>query len=66
MWRDKDAPTGETTFKNIAGRQWKRLRLDVVKNRNGEKARIEFDFFPQVSAFVEKSKTSLPDEEPEA
>lgn len=66
MWRAKDAPKGETTFKGMTGRQWKRVGLDVVKNRNGEKARIEFDFFPQVSAFVEKSKTSLPDEDPEA
>lgn len=66
MWRDKDGEAGDMTFNKVAGRRWKRLRLDVVKNRNGEKARIEFDFFPQVSAFVEKSRTSLPDEEPEA
>ncbi len=66
MWRDKDAPKDETTFKAIAGRQWKRVSLDIVKNRNGERSRIEFDFFPQVSAFVEKSKSSLPDEDPEA
>ena len=66
MWQDKGDPKGDKTFKGIAGRQWKRLRLDVVKNRNGEKARIEYDFFPQVSAFVEQNKSSLPDEEPEA
>lgn len=66
MWRAKDAPKGETTFKGITGRQWKRVSLDIVKNRNGEKSRIDFDFFPQVSAFVEKSKSSLPDEDPEA
>lgn len=66
MWREKDAPKGQDTFKGITGRQWKRVKLDIVKNRNGEKSRIEFDFFPQVSAFVEKSKSSLPDEDPDA
>lgn len=66
MWREKDAPKGETTFRDVTGRQWKRVSLDIVKNRNGERSRIDFDFFPQVSAFVEKSKTSLPDEDPEA
>ena len=66
MTRKPDDPKGETTLKGIAGRQWKRVSLDIVKNRNGERSRIEFDFFPQVSTFVEKSKTSLPDEDPEA
>lgn len=66
MTRKSDDPKGQETFKGITGRQWKRVSLDIVKNRNGEKARIDFDFFPQVSAFVEKSKTSLPDDDPEA
>ena len=66
MWREPDDPKGTETFKSVAGRQRKRVKLDIVKNRNGEKSRIEFDFFPQVSAFVEKSKSSLPDEDPDA
>jgi replicative DNA helicase len=66
MTRKADDPKGQSTFKGITGRQWKRVSLDIVKNRNGERSRIEFDFFPQVSTFVEKGKTSLPDEDPEA
>ena len=63
MWRDKNDPTGETTFKGVAGRRWKRLRIDVVKNRTGEQSRIDFDFLPAVSAFCEKNRSSLPDED---
>ena len=66
MTRKADDPKGQSTFKGITGRQWKRVSLDIVKNRNGERSRIDFDFFPQVSTFVEKGKTSLPDEDPEA
>lgn len=63
MWRDKSDPTGETPYKGVTRRTTRRLKLDIVKNRNGERSRIEYDFLPEVSAFVEKNKSSLPDED---
>lgn len=43
-------------------RNYKKVFLDIVKNRNGERGRIELKFFPAVSAFVEGNKQSLPEE----
>lgn len=37
----------------------KPLSLNVLKNRNGETARINFDFYPEVAKFVEKGFSSL-------
>jgi replicative DNA helicase len=33
------------------------VNLHIVKNRNGERATIQFDFDPQVSRFNEVGKT---------
>ncbi len=41
-------------------RTYKGIHLDIVKNRNGERSRITFRFFPSVSLFVEGDKGSLP------
>lgn len=56
--RKKTDEKGKTPIDGV-GRAWERLRLNVVKNRNGEKARIDFDFYPEVSRFVEVSKSEL-------
>lgn len=59
---DKATTTsGEETI-NGARRKWKRVFFDVVKNRNGEKARIRMKFYPAISCFVEESKENLPEE----
>lgn len=42
-------------------RAWKKVFLDIVKNRNGERARIVLRFFPAVSNFTEFDKEALPD-----
>ena len=41
---------------------WFRVNLDVVKNRNGERSRVTFNFFPKVSRFCEVGQAPLPDE----
>jgi replicative DNA helicase len=61
MVEDKDKGNGEENYLGVI-RPWKKVLLDVVKNRNGEKARIELAFFPSVSRFREVSKGSLPEE----
>lgn len=43
-------------------RTYKGIHLDIVKNRNGERSRIAFRFFPSVSTFVEGDKTALPED----
>lgn len=59
---DPDKATGEENYLGIS-RRWKKIFLDVVKNRNGERARIELKFFPAVSRFSEGAKpSSLPEE----
>lgn len=62
MWRNRQDPTD---FAQVLGvsREYKRVRLDLVKNRNGERARITFDFYPAVSLFVEADKEALPEGE---
>jgi len=60
MTEDKDATKGDENYLGVI-RKWKPVFLDVVKNRNGEKARIELRFFPEVSRFREVTKTGLPD-----
>lgn len=60
MTEDKDAAKGDENYLGII-RKWKPIFLDVVKNRNGEKARIELRFFPEVSRFREVTKISLPE-----
>ena len=57
---DKEKTKGEANYLG-ATRNWSRVFLDVVKNRNGERARIEFDFYPEVSYFSEKSQINLPE-----
>lgn len=56
--RKKDDQKGKTPVNGV-DRKWERLRLNVVKNRNGEKARIDFDFYPEISEFVEINKSEL-------
>lgn len=54
---------GETALDGV-WRHWHRVHLDIVKNRNGERSRIDFDFFPEVSRFVEcpGGPVALPDD----
>lgn len=63
MARDKDKVNGIDQV-NGAARSWKQITVDIVKNRNGERARLVFKFYPEVSLFVEVQKSSLPDEDP--
>ena len=58
---DKEKGRGEENYLGIT-RNWRRVYLDVVKNRNGERPRVELYFFPEVSRFREVSKSSLPDD----
>lgn len=60
MVLDKEKTKGEQMFLG-ATRQWKRVHLDIVKNRNGERARIALNFFPAVSYFSEVSQEALPE-----
>lgn len=57
---DKDKKTGEGNYLGVM-RKWRRVFLDVVKNRNGERSRVELYFYPEVSRFEERGKTGLPD-----
>ena len=60
-----EAKEGDTKGVELVGgisRAWKKVFLDIVKNRNGEKARISLKFFPAVSNFTEGDKETLPDE----
>lgn len=41
---DKDKGKGEENYRGIM-RKWRRVFLDVVKNRNGEKGRVRAYFF---------------------
>lgn len=61
MVEDKDKGTGTENYLGVI-RPWKKVLLDVVKNRNGEKARVELAFFPSVSRFRELAKGALPEE----
>lgn len=47
-------------------RKYTRVCLDLVKNRNGERGRLTYDFFPAVSAFreVDLKAQALPEEDP--
>lgn len=61
MVEDKDKEKGEENYLGVT-RSYKKVLLDVIKNRNGEKARVELRFFPAVSRFQEVGKGSLPEE----
>lgn len=61
MTEDKNAAKGDENYLGVI-RQYKPVFLDVVKNRNGEKARIELRFFPAVSRFREVTKVRLPED----
>jgi replicative DNA helicase len=61
MTEDKDKSKGESNYKGVM-RKWKRVNLDVVKNRNGERARIGLEFYPEVSRFREVDKNELPED----
>ena len=61
MVEDKDKDKGEENYLGVM-RPWKKVLLDVIKNRNGEKARVELRFFPSVSRFQEVGRGSLPEE----
>jgi len=58
-----DDPEKGQTEEHYQGvmRKGKKVFLDVVKNRNGEKARINLLFFPAVSHFQEAGKEELPE-----
>lgn len=59
-----DSDKGKSGSANYLGvmRDWKRVYCDVVKNRNGERARVELDFFPAVSRFKENTVVNLPED----
>ena len=61
MVLDKDKTKGNETVLGTS-RQWKRVFLDIVKNRNGERARIALNFFPSISYFAESGQEGLPEE----
>lgn len=46
--------------------KWIGVDLAIVKNRNGERGKIEFKFFPEISRFIETGKSSLTDDPWEA
>jgi len=56
---------GTTALEDRVTRDWYRVYLDIVKNRNGERSRIPFDFFPEVSRFIEcpGGAVALPDDQ---
>jgi replicative DNA helicase len=60
MTEDKDKKKGDSNYLGVM-RKWKRVNLDVVKNRNGERARIGLEFYPEVSRFREVDKNELPE-----
>jgi len=60
MVGDKETK-GEANYLGVM-RSWRRIYLDVVKNRNGERARVALEFYPSVSRFREVSKENLPDD----
>jgi replicative DNA helicase len=55
-----DSERGKATLEGI-NLEWIGVDLVVVKNRNGERGKIEFQFFPQISRFKESGEKSLPD-----
>lgn len=61
MTEDKEE-TNNLTKTN--GRPIRRIVLKIVKNRNGERAKILFDFDLQTATFTEISKGELLEEEP--
>jgi replicative DNA helicase len=58
MSGDKDKTKGFDLVEGLR-RDWVRVNLAVVKNRNGERSLIEFNFFPAVSRFVEVGSSTL-------
>lgn len=60
MKDDPDKTKGDSNYLGVM-RKWKKVFLDVVKNRNGEKARIALEFYPEVSRFREVSRNDLPE-----
>lgn len=57
----KDKIKGNETIEGVLC-PWDSVHCDVVKNRNGERARVDFRFFKTISRFVETDKQALPDE----
>lgn len=57
---DKDKGKGESNYRGVM-RKWERVYCEVVKNRNGERSRIELEFYPAVSRFREVTAGPLPD-----
>jgi replicative DNA helicase len=67
--RDKAGKITDKGTETVEGvkRDWVKVCLDIVKNRNGERARVPLRFFPQISRFIEDpgGALALPDEEPD-
>lgn len=61
MVADPDKAKGDSNYLGVM-RPWRKLYLDIVKNRNGERARIGLEFYPSVSRFREIGKESLPED----
>ena len=58
---DKDKTKTTTVGRDEIGK-WRRVFFDIVKNRNGERARITTRFYQANSRFVEADTENLPDE----
>ena len=58
---DKDKTSTTTSGSDKIGK-WRRVFFDIVKNRNGERARITTRFYQANSRFVEADTENLPDE----
>ena len=63
--QDRDIKGDAPLQQGWAQQPYKRVYLDIVKNRNGEQGRIHFDFFPTVSAFREDPARKTTDPLPE-
>ena len=61
MSEDKDKTKDKENYLGVM-QEYRRVFLDVIKNRNGERSRVELDFFPAVSRFREVGSGSLPEE----
>jgi len=68
MLARKNGQKIEKGYSSLEGvsRKWIGVDLAVVKNRNGERGKIGFHFFPEISRFIEIDQSSLTDDPWEA
>jgi len=53
----------QTSTKTTGTSEFRCLDLQIVKNRNGETARIGYKFYPKIAKFVEIDKSALDPED---